>query len=282
MTITCSLMGGLGNQLFQIFATMTHAIYTNQPVVFLRQEQLGNRFTAWNTLLKGLQPILVNELPSDMLVVREPEFPYNQLPYIPSRNISFFGYFQSEKYFKPCYKHVYNMSGIEMRRDELKRRLSSDEFLETTVSLHFRIGDYKKIQHYHPIMTLEYYTRALAYIQSKVVAGPLKVVYFCENVDLGDVLVVVEKLQNKFPECTFVRCMEGLADWEQMLYMSFCSHNIIANSTFSWWGAYLNNNTNKIVCYPEKWFKPEAGLNTCNLFPNDWISISSKLTTAET
>ena len=272
MTITCSLMGGLGNQLFQIFATMAHGIYTNQSVVFLRQEKLGARFTAWNTLLKGLQPILVNELPYNMLVVREPEFPYNKLPYIPSKNVSFFGYFQSEKYFKQCYNHIYQICGIGKRRDELKVRLPSDEFLGTTVSLHFRIGDYKKIQHYHPIMTLEYYSNALAHIQSKV-SGPLKVVYFCEEVDLGDVLVVVDNLEKKFPECAFVRCVEGLADWEQMLYMSFCNHNIIANSTFSWWGAYFNPNAEKIVCYPSVWFGPAANADVRDLCPSEWVRV---------
>jgi hypothetical protein len=272
MMITCSLMGGLGNQLFQIFATMAHAIYTNQPVVFLKQEQLGNRFTAWNTLLKGLQSILVDELPSDMLVVREPRFHYNKLPYIPSTNVSFFGYFQSEKYFKPCYKHIYNMCGIEERRNELKQRLPTNEFLGTTVSLHFRIGDYKMIQHYHPIMSLEYYSAALAHIQSKV-SEPLKVVYVCEDVDLKDVLVVVEELKKKFPEYTFVRCVEGLADWEQMLYMSFCSHNIIANSTFSWWGAYFNPNAEKIVCYPSIWFGTSAIADVKDLCPTEWVKI---------
>lgn len=272
MTTTCNLMGGLGNQLFQIFATIAHGIYTNTPVVFLRQEQLGARFTAWNTLLKGLQPILVNSLPSDMLVVREPEFPYNRLPHIPSKNVSFFGYFQSEKYFKPCYKHIYHMCGIEMRRGELIGQLNANEFLGTTVSLHFRIGDYKKIQHYHPIMTLEYYANAIAHIQSKV-SGPLKVVYFCEEVDLGDVLVLVDALASAFPFHAFVRCVEGLADWEQMLYMSCCNHNIIANSTFSWWGAYFNPNTEKIVCYPSVWFGPSANADTRDLCPVEWARI---------
>ena len=272
MTITCNLMGGLGNQLFQIFATISHAIFTNQHVVFLRQEQLGSRFTAWNTLLKGLQPLLVNELPSDMLVVREPEFPYNKLPNIPSKNVSFFGYFQSEKYFKPCYEHIYQISGIELRRGELKQRLADDEFIKTTVSLHFRIGDYKHIQHYHPIMTLEYYEKSLLHIRSKV-EGSLQVVYFCEDADLDEVLLMVEQLRHKFPEYTFVKCVEGLLDWEQMLYMSFCSHHIIANSTFSWWGAYFNPNVEKIVCYPRVWFGPSANSDVRDLCPSEWVRV---------
>jgi hypothetical protein len=64
-----------------------------------------------------------------------------------------------------------------------------------------------------------------------------------------------------------------LEDWEQLLMMSSCGHNIIANSTFSWWGAYLNSNPDKIVCYPETWFGPKAQHDTLDLFPEDWIKV---------
>jgi hypothetical protein len=64
-----------------------------------------------------------------------------------------------------------------------------------------------------------------------------------------------------------------LEDWEQMLLMSLCNHNIIANSTFSWWGAYLNDNPGKIVCYPEHWFMPEVKKDVTDLFEEDWIKI---------
>ena len=74
---------------------------------------------------------------------------------------------------------------------------------------------------------------------------------------------------------TFVRANPLLEDWEQMLLMSLCNYNIIANSTFSWWGAYLNTNICKIVCYPDKWFMPEANKDTNDLFLDDWVQISS-------
>ena len=65
-----------------------------------------------------------------------------------------------------------------------------------------------------------------------------------------------------------------MSDWEEMLAMSLCNHNIIANSTFSWWGAYFNSNEDKIVCYPSVWFGPELkNNNTVDLFPEEWKCI---------
>jgi hypothetical protein len=64
-----------------------------------------------------------------------------------------------------------------------------------------------------------------------------------------------------------------LADWEQLLLMSCCHHNIIANSTFSWWAAYFNSWKDKIVCYPSVWFGNIANHDTKDLCPEEWIKI---------
>lgn len=270
MITTCNLMGGLGNQLFQVFATISYALETTRSFQFVHQVQVGNRLTAWNTLLRGLQPNLVNSNPTNLLVVREPEFTYNKIPSIPSNHICLFGYFQSEKYFKEYYDQIYNLTKIEERRAEILARQPT--FDMPTVSLHFRIGDYKNIQHIHPIMTIEYYKNALAYIQSKI-PDPIQVVYFCEDTDLQTVLETIKVLHTHYPKYTFVRCNPLLADWQQMLYMSCCHSHIIANSTFSWWGAYLNPSKEKIVCYPATWFGPVAKTDSRDLCPPEWIKI---------
>ena len=73
----------------------------------------------------------------------------------------------------------------------------------------------------------------------------------------------------------FIRCPQAVSqDWQQMLVMSCCHHNIIANSSFSWWGAYLNKNIRKIVCYPSKWFGPKTQHHdTSDLCPEEWTKI---------
>ena len=71
-------------------------------------------------------------------------------------------------------------------------------------------------------------------------------------------------------------CDCDIDDWKQMVLMSLCDHNIIANSTFSWWGAYFNTNPKKIVTYPSKWFGEKLNhLNICDLFPIEWTQIDS-------
>jgi len=274
MIVTCYLMGGLGNQLFQIFATMNYYITHNMDARFLDISQAGNRKTAWHTLLVGLRSKLVNYLPEKRFLLKETGFHYSELPKIENQHVALFGYFQSEKYFLSNYRQIYNLMKIDDRKKEVMAKIATTT-TTTTVSMHFRIGDYKNIQQCHPLMTLDYYQTSLQYIKTIVkTPTPIQVVYFCEEMDLSHVLTLINELQNKFPDCTFVRCPNLLGDWEQMIYMSMCHHNIIANSTFSWWGAYFNDNTNKIVCYPANWFGPELQKNdTRDLCPSEWTKI---------
>ena len=127
----------------------------------------------------------------------------------------------------------------------------------------------------YPILAKSYYENAIRLIIKETGYTEFNMVYFCEDADLMDVLEIINLLKEQFSYCNFIRCPEKLEDWEQMLLMSCCSHNIIANSTFSWWGAYLNTgNKNKIVCYPETWFKDAVGHNTKDLCPGDWFQIN--------
>jgi hypothetical protein len=249
-------MGGLGNQLFQIFATISNAIRTKQRFTFLYSESLGAngdtiRSTYWKNLFVRLKPFLTNFLPQPMNIIREESFCYKQ-PNVPTEgNNCIVGYFQSYKYFEDNYETICKMIGIQ-----------------NTISLHFRIGDYKKVQHFHPIMPFEYYTNSISHILCESTESydgttpTYKILYFCENQDIDDVDIILDRLKTEYPTIVFTKASNDIADWGQMLTMSNCQHNIIANSSFSWWGAYFNNNPNKIVCYPSTWFGECAGNNT--------------------
>jgi len=274
-------MGGLGNQLFQIFATIAYAIKTRNQFRFLSVETLGEgsttiRPTYWNTFFSNLKPFLINELPTSIHVIREKEFPYNELPLnqMLNKDIMIFGYFQSYKYFQQYYEVICRMIGLNKKKDELLLKLGlSNNTLNSAISMHFRIGDYKKIQDFHPLATYEYYKRALDYIREKKPEEKFTIYYFCEDPDIVDVLEIVIQLIDKFPDYKFERANNDLADWEQLLLMSCCHHNIIANSSFSWWAAYFNSMSDKIVCYPSIWFGSAANIDTRDLCPSTFVQI---------
>jgi len=281
-------MGGLGNQLFQIFATISYAFNHVVEYNFLNTTTLGNgttiRYTFWNNIFKKLQPALINTLPYGMALIREPHFKYTELPIaglIKTQNICIYGYFQSYKYFDSNYYTIYNLLNIdELNREVLKKlEKNPDNYsftkndLSSSISMHFRLGDYKNLTHFHPIMPCDYYIKSLKYILEKYT--PKTVLYFCEEEDIKTVEETVQKCKYQFPRLEFIRVSNEFADWEQLLLMSNCNHHIIANSSFSWWGAYIGfkkNNQNKLICYPSLWFTHNE--NTDDLFPPKWIRIN--------
>ena len=278
--ITCNLMGGLGNQLFQIFATISYAIKSKNKFAFLALETLGGgtttvRHTFWNTFFSNLKTFLVKDLPV-VRVIKETGFVYNELSIreMIKQNIMLYGYFQSYMYFESNYNTICRLIGLGKMKDDLLQKLNiKNEGLDNTISMHFRIGDYKKIQDYHPLATYEYYERALSYIQHSKKNINFEILYFCEESDIEDVLITIDKLSIKFSSYKFVRGEKNLEDWEQLLLMSCCHHNIIANSSFSWWGAYFNFYRDKIVCYPSVWFGQKANNDTRDLCPPEWKKI---------
>ena len=276
--ITCNLMGGLGNQIFQIFATISYAIKSRNKFQFTDRDQLGGggstlRYTFWNSFFSNLKPFLTSNFPH-LHVMREKGFPYNELFVLEmmNRDVLLHGYFQSYKYFQDNYATICKMIGLEKMKTNLleKINLVNDD---KTISMHFRLGDYKKIQDFHPIATYEYYERALSHIQKLKPHDDFSVYFFCEDEDLDDVQVKIDKLIQRFPRYRFIRGENTLADWQQMLFMSCCHHNIIANSSFSWWGAYFNSHADKIVCYPSVWFGEKANNDTRDLCPSEWFQI---------
>jgi hypothetical protein len=171
------------------------------------------------------------------------------------------GWFQDEKYFAE-YRSVLLRDFTPKDRIKISRRLKKILNEEETVSVHVRRTDYKKIKNALPI---KYYKNALKYIDS-CVQNPIYIVFtdeiewVKENIDFGKNVIYISE-------------EEKLQDYEELLIMSKCRHNIIANSTFSWWGAWLNRNDGKIVIGPKVWFNGGEDVMKCNIMPKEWIRI---------
>jgi len=281
--ITCFLQGGLGNQLFQIFATIAYSFQINQPFVFTKTDILVSgkntpRKTYWNNFLSNLSIFTKPSFDNiQFSIIKEKQFSFDDIkPVDNNPNQLLFGYFQSYKYFSEEKEKIYKIIQLDAKKQEIKNKYFSNLDNFNYISMHFRIGDYKKLQNYHYILLMEYYKKSLEYIVAnvRVETLPKKVLVFCESDDLEDVLKIVNILMDLFPSLHFELINFIIPDWEQLLLLSFSKHNIIANSTFSWWGAYLNENTDNIVCYPSIWFGPLfADKNTNDLFPPTWKKI---------
>ena len=281
MYATIHLMGGLGNQLFQVFGLLNYAFNYKKKFKFDFEKRdmvspldnTSKRPVYWDTILSKLAPFLTTTagLP---VTFAERGFQYAQIPYFSTEGnpVRLHGYFQSYKYFQENYDLILRFLDFHNKIREVRERYSA-EYLDTssnTVSLHFRIGDYARNPTFHPILPLEYYINALNYIitDQQGVASLNRVLYFGELQDAVIIEENISRLKVLFPQIAFIQCSYTIPDWEQMLLMACCQHNIIANSSFSWWGAYLNPNVEKMVCYPSVWFGASVGINTAALFPH--------------
>lgn len=269
--ISTELMGGLGNQLFQIFNVLAYSLRYKKEVIFPKDKSDSQkRPDYWQSFFKSIG-YLVGDESVRMKVLREPSFEFNGLGYI-EEDFMFYGYFQSYKYFEDQQDSIYKLIRIDKHKQNVIEKVNM--VMDNTVSIHFRLGDYKGLSEYHPILTIDYYIKALLTIIQKTKNKNLKVIYFFEQEDVDQVNTIIDTLKTKMPSINFTPVLSDLLDYEQMIFMSLCQHNIIANSSFSWWGAYLNNNPNKIVCYPSVWFGPKfSDKNTKDLCPNYWNKI---------
>lgn len=262
-TVSCKLMGGLGNQLFQIFATISYSLNNNKKFLFERELLNGItvRKTYWDTFLKELKVFTESKINISKNHI-EKNFNYSEIPYY-SESIKLSGYFQSAKYFNKHQNKIYEMIKLNDYKKLIKNKCNDLE--GNTISLHFRIGDYIKLQNIHPILDLVYYEKSLEYIINQTKIDNFNILYFCEEKDNNKILEKIRILKKKFINLNFKKVSDKYEDWEQLIIMSLTNHNIIANSSFSWWGSYLNANKDKIVCFPCKWFGSKVNNDTKDL-----------------
>jgi hypothetical protein len=256
-------MGGLGNQLFQIMATIAYGIQHNVEFGFVYSEMLGERITYWNTFLLPLKKHTSQQSIQTNYKYHEPEFTYRPIPK-DIADLCLCGYFQSYMYFAHVEEEAFARFDLRRQQDLVRSEFQHEG---RTISIHFRLGDYKHKQEYHQVLHLDYYRRALELVG--YASNEDLVCVFCEAEDIDYVERAVLELGVNIDRTVYVD--RTIPDWRQMLMMSVCNVNIIANSTFSWWGAYFNNTPEKVVIRPKIWFGPRISHEICDMFPDDWI-----------
>jgi len=252
---------------------MACALRSNANFKFPFTPGTKTRPTYWNNFLLNLRKYTLGD--TDFQVTwKESAFAWQKLPLM-TESCTLDGYFQSYKYFDLEWSVLKWVLSLESQQDAVLATHGKIYIVEglPTIAMHFRMGDYAQLPDHHPIMPFEYYSASLALIAQKCETA--NVLYFCEQENSDDIAGrMIEPLKMRFPAYTFIKVSDSIPDWQQMLLMSCCNHHVIANSTFSWWGAYMCGHKEKIVCYPSMWFGPKLKTHdTKDLCPDNWCRI---------
>lgn len=288
--VVTELRGGLGNQLFQYAAGLglsqlshtkllldcsflensrqstetTYRIYELDK--FMLSESNANdrllaKFTPHSLWQKAIH------LFSNGKIVEEKGFSFNPSFFSLRGDIYLRGYWQSEKYFKPVETLLRERLKFRNELREPNKEWADRINSMNSVSVHIRRGDYvsdPKINSYHGVLSIDYYLRGIAEMRRQVTDA-----HFFVFSD--DVAWAKDHLQLE-PHCEFITGNSGTQAWEDLKLMSLCKHHIIANSSFSWWGAWLNPSQDKVVISPSEWFANKS-IDISDLIPTGWIRL---------
>lgn len=266
--------GRLGNQMFQLASTYGIAKKIGHEVCFpIENSKIPNTEHFKDGITRDVYFDLpkVFELDSSILKnskdiaidyeVQEPHFHFAKSLFNIPDNCDLKGYYQTEKYFEHCKEEVKKLFTFkpEIKREALEK---IPKVFCDCVSIHIRVGDYAGLQEFHPICDGEYYVNATKQFSD----DNYYFLIFSDN---------IEYCKQMFGESENIVYIEGNSPEVDMCMMSICDHNIIANSSFSWWSAWLNSNPYKKVIAPKKWFGPAYdGINdTKDLYCKNWILI---------
>lgn len=290
--IIVRLSGGLGNQMFQFAAayacakrlqtelvadpsllnnTMTHNGYELNRVfgLNLREATLNDLksvlgILAYGRVKKYFTNVALSRFRPKSLVL-EPHFHYWPGFCDVTNNSYLQGYWQSEKYFHGFEAEIRELFQFKIPFDRGNEILKKQIHDHESVSLHVRRGDYVTNSNnakIHDVDLTEYYNRSIEFV-SQSISGPI---FYVFTDDASWVRSKMKLPQNHI----LIDSNYGPYSFFDMYLMSQCKHNILANSSFSWWGAWLNKNKYKLVISPKQWFT-EEGLKTrnpCDLYPD--------------
>lgn len=196
----------------------------------------------------------------DAFYYYEKDHRYNEIPYM-ERDILLYGTFQSEKYFDK--ELVRSLFAISPEIKEYILNKYGDILNKKVTAINVRRGDYCKLPHRYAVCSMSYYNRGINYLGKDknylIISDDID---WCKKHFKGNNFYFVEK-------------EKPIID---LYIQTLCENNIISNSTFSWWGAWLNNNPNKIVIYPDPWFGwAYKDFRENDLIPEGWIKIKNQL-----
>lgn len=240
-SLSIDIKGGLGNVMFQIATAYASSIENNM----LFTVDIRNYYGAHHSLNKYSSNILRNVVYSDSDIsydyFGEKEFKYNELPKFTS-NTKLIGYFQSEKYFKKYRNEILEYFGPTNDIIDNVKLKYGDVLNKKTCSIHVRRGDYLHLDAFHPTLSINYYRESF-----NKLGNDLVYLIFSDDISW------CKENFNFIPNKIFV---DDLEDYEEIYLMSLCNNNIIANSSFGWWGAWLNKTIHKKIIFPKVWFGP--------------------------
>lgn len=280
--IISRIYGGFGNQLFQFAAAKALAAFHRAPVkldttefdhYLLRNFDLQNladpplvaspheimELKATGRFQRGLQKLLPYHFKT---FYKEPFFHFDPNFFRLGNDVYLQGYFQSEKYFTSISQEIRKTFDLTHLTSDPVKKTAALLQKEDSVSIHIRRGDYTNnlTKEVHGTLDLSYYKKAIQFFKTNI---PSPKFYIFSD----DTISAAQGLQSK--EVNVLSGEVSSNHFEDLFLMSQCRHNIIANSSFSWWGAWLNNNPDKIVVAPKNWFN-QGPKDTQDLIPESW------------
>lgn len=262
LTYTSFLMGGLGNQMFQIANCLSQSWDNDAEPKFNRSSWIPMQGNDTSTYINGIfKNIPFHDNINIDVRINEGSYCHSIISSPKDKNVEFYGYFQSRKYFD---RYQNKIKELFQPEDAFLNEISKkypEILMDNTLSLHIRRGDYTSNPDIHPSIDISYINEAL-----KIIGNYSYVFIFSDDIEWVE--------NNLSLENTII--VKGNKDFEDLWLMSLCKNNIICNSSFSWWGSFLNQNPNKIIVSPSIWFGPRGPQDYHDIFEENWIKINTK------
>lgn len=282
MSVVLWLFSRLGDQLFMIFTACALAIENNvdYKIISYKFKAMDNNRVYWNSIFSPCVPNLYHDLKKDISmydknpVYIEESSDFKMIPYEPGTNNIIKGYFQSYKYFDKYCDKICDMFNINNKRMALKIKYSH-LFTKKLVVIHIVSSEYVSIQDRYCIKKPQYYIHAISSLIRDIKdVKNYNFAVFYTSIDKDHVFKYMTVFKTIIkPSITFIDVPEGITEWEKMLLMSSGDHFILANSSISWFAAYLSETRDKIVYYPRKWFSNISTRHSSDMFPPSWKPI---------